>query len=55
MTKSDSTKTNTAELSSPTGKKKPYKKPEIKEHGKVEELTKMGGSNRANDFFGRRF
>jgi len=37
------------------GKKKVYSKPEIVEHGSVTELTKFGGSNRAADFFGRRF
>ncbi len=55
MDKKDFTKAQNQASSSKIKTKKPYRKPEIKEHGKVEDLTKFGGSNRANDFFGRRF
>jgi len=35
--------------------KRAYKKPELLSHGSLSELTKFGGSNRAFDFFARRF
>ncbi len=38
-----------------SNKKKVYSKPELVEHGSVNELTRFGGSNQAADFFGRRF
>jgi hypothetical protein len=37
-----------------TNKKKVYSKPELVEHGSVNELTRFGGSDRTADFFGRR-